>query len=325
MNSGRDPFEILRSSAHVPEPTAAQTASARARLEREIDAERNSTTASGSGRARRVLVAVAVAAALIVVAIPLLDTSPAQAALAEVAQAARQATPLDIPEGNYITVKSERTDLAGRPGDEFGFNDEFVAYLLPTIREVWRQPAEQFFLIRTTVGQPAFFDPQTEAAYYSAGLDEADRVGETYIESFTDVANPIIETDWPKNPDNLRQSMETFIGDSRGTNASDVDLFILASNILRESNPSPELRGAVIEVLAGLEIALERPSANSITLSLVDGDQELAMTLSTRGDLLAETTTLLKADPVLDTPAGTVLTSVAYQLPRVVNTLPSDS
>jgi len=100
--------------------------------------------------------------------------------------------------------------------------------------------------------------------------------------------------------------METFIGSS-STDLTDVDLFILASNILREANPSPELRGAVIEALAGLEIALERLSADSVTLSLVDGDQELAMTLTTNGNLLAETITLLEPDSMLGIPAGTVL------------------
>ena len=325
MNSGRDPFEILRSDAHTTEPTSAQTERARARLERAINAQRIPSAASGSRRARRVLVAAAVAAALIVVAIPLLNTSTAQAALTEVAQAARQATALDIPEGNYIKVTSERTDLGARPGEEFGLEGEFVAYLLPTTREVWRQPAERFFSIRTTVGQPVFIDPQTESAYYTAGLDEDDRVGETYIEQFTDVADPIIETDWPTDPINLRQSMEAFIGDNRGTTATDADLFILASNILREANPPPELRGAVIEVLAQLPVTLERPTADSFALSITDRDRELAMTLTSKGNLIAETITLLEPDSVLGIPAGTVLTNVTYQPTSVVNTLPSDS
>lgn len=324
MNSGRDPLDILRSGAHATEPTSAQTERARARLEREINAERNPRAASGSKRVRRVFVAAAVAAALIVVAIPLLNTSPAQAALTEVARAARQATPLDIPEGNYITVTSEGTNLGARPGEDFGLDEEFVAYLLPTTREIWRQPSERFFSIRTTVGKPVFFDPQTEAAYYTAGLDEDDRVGETYTEQFTDVADPIIETDWPTDPINLRRSMEAFIGDS-GTDATDADIFILASNILREANPPPELRGAVIEVLAQLPITLKRPTADSIALSIIDGDRELAMTLTSQGNLLAETITLLEPDSMLGIPAGTVLTNVTYKLPSVVNTLPSDS
>lgn len=320
MNSGRDPFEILRSNAHGPEPTASQTASARARLDREFTST-NPTAASRPPRALPVLAAVAMAAALVLVAIPLLNTNTAQATLTDVAQAARQATTLDVPDGNFITVKSERTDLGARPGEEFGIDEEYIAYLLPTSREIWSHPAERFVLIRTTVGQPVFFDADAEAAYYSAGLNEADQVGETYIEQFTDVANPILETEWPDEPDSLRQSMEAFIGKS-GTGATDADLFKLAANILREANPPPELRGAIIEVLAELPLTLEQP-ADSITLSVTDGDWQLAMTLSNQGNLLAETTTLLEADPVLGIPAGTVLTNATYGLPQVSSDLPS--
>ena len=82
----------------------------------------------------------------VIVAVPLTRTSPAQAALVEIAQAARQATPIEVPPGSYISTTSEQTDLAIRPGGEFGLEQESVAYLLPTTRQIWRQPAQQFVI-----------------------------------------------------------------------------------------------------------------------------------------------------------------------------------
>ncbi len=194
--------------------------------------------------------------------------------------------------------------------------------MLPTTRQVWRQPAQRFARIQTKVGQPEFFDPAEEAAYYAAGLDEDDRVGQTFTNQFTDVADPIIETNWPTSRNELVQAMERFI-DNTGSGPSDApELFILASNILRETNPSPELRGAIVDVLRGLPLELVRSSTNSITVSLQDGDQELTMTLSYRGDLLEETTTLQSGDRALGLPVDTVLTAVRYQPGHTVSDLP---
>jgi hypothetical protein len=322
MNSGPDPFEVLREQVQKPEPTSEQVAAARARLQRAITAEQNADKRLRVGWNWRAVAAITVAAVLVGVAIPLLTTSPAQAALVEIAQAARQATPLDVPSGSYIAATSERVDIGIRPGEDFGLDQESVAYLLPTTRRVWRQPIEQFVLIQTTVGEPTFFDSSHERAYYAAGLDAADQIGKTIVEQFADVTDPIIETDWPINSHDLLQAMEEFIGESGEVQSSPADIFLLAADLLRETNPPPELRAAVLEVLSDLPLDVEHHGQLSTTVSLIDSDRQLTMELSHVGALIAETITLVNEDPEHGIPAGTVLTDVHYHLPEVVDELP---
>lgn len=322
MNSGRDPFDVLREQMQTPEPTPEDVAKARGRLEQAIAAERRRVR---HWRDWRVLAGVAAAVALVLVAVPLATTSRAQAALTEIAQASREATPLEVPTGSFVATTSERTDLAIRPGEDFELDREFVAYLLPTTRQVWRQPEEQFVLIRTTVGTPVFFDPLHEQAYYAAELDKADRIGETVVDQFTDVADPILEAEWPSDPDQLLTAMNEFIGGTADSETQPADLFTLAANLLRETNPPPELRGSILEVLAGLPLDLDKDDDTSIKVSVVDDGRRLTMELSVHGDLLSESTTLLEADPTLGIPVGTLISEATYHMAQVVDELPIQS
>lgn len=321
MNSGRDPFDVLREQIQTPEPTPEDVATARGRLQQAIAAERRSAR---PWRDWRVLAGVTAAVAL-VVAVPLATTSRAQAALTEIAQASREAAPLEVPLGSFVATTSERSDLAIRPGEDFELDQEFVAYLLPTTRQVWRQPEEQFVMIRTTVGTPSFFDPLHEQAYYSAELDKADRIGKTVVDQFTDVADPILEVEWPRDPDQLLSAMNEFIGGTADSETTPSDLFTLAANLLRETNPPPELRGSILEVLAGLPLDLDQDGDTSIKVSVLDDGRRLTMELSVHGDLLSESTTLLEADPTLGIPVGTLISESTYQMARVVDELPIHS
>ena len=322
MNSGRDPFDVLREQMQTPEPTPEDVAIARGRLEQAIAAARRRVS---PWRDWRLLAGVAAAVALVLVAVPLATTSPAQAALTEIAQASREGSPLEVPTGSVVAFTSERTDLAIRPGEDFELDREFVAYLLPTTREVWRQPEEQFVLIRTTVGTPTFFDPLHEQAYYAAELDKADRIGETLVEQFRDVADPILETEWPSDPDQLLTAMNEFIGGTADTESTPADLFTLAANLLRETNPRPGLRGSILEVLAGLPLELDQDDDTSIKVSVVDDDRRLTMELSQSGDLISESITLLEADPTLGIPVGTLISEATHQMVQVVDELPNQS
>jgi hypothetical protein len=325
MNNGLDPFEVLREQVQTPEPTSEEISLAKARLQRAIAAEQNADKKLEVGWKWRVVAAITVAAAIVIVAVPLIRTSPAQAALVEIAQAARQATPIEVLRGSYITTTSEQTNLAIRPGEEFGLDQESVAYLLPTTRQIWRQPAKRFVLLQTTVGIPEFFDPSHQRAYYAAGLDEADQIGQTIVEQFVNVTDPIIETEWPTNPDDLLQAMEELIGENDRTQSIPSDLFLLAADLLRETNPSPQLRAAVLEVLGELPLDVQERGQLSITISLLDGDRQLTMELSDQGDLLSEAITLRQADLTLGIPADTVISKATHRVARVVDDLPIQS
>jgi hypothetical protein len=260
------------------------------------------------------LVVTALAIALILLAVPLLRSNPAQAALGEIATAARTAAPQDIPEGGFLYTRSERLDLAIRPGTEFGLEQENVAYLLPTVREVWRAPEERFIQIRTYTGTPEFFDPSIEAAYYENSLDEADHVGETRVEQFTNAVDELVETVWPNESEQLKIVMETHLttGDTGPTEGR---MFHLATAILRESNPSPALRAAVLEVLAGLDLEVVEEKSDSTNVALTYADPNPtsdSITLSRQGDLLGEETILLDGDPGAGIPPGATISRVEY-------------
>jgi hypothetical protein len=252
----------------------------------------------------------------------MLLSNSAQAALVEVAQAARQASPLEIPEGSFIYARSKRVDLAIRPGADFGLTDDSIAYLLPTTRQVWRSPDNAFVLIHTTVETPRFFTAEVEDAYYEANLDQADHVGETLIDRFTDVADPIIEASWPTDPVELRAAMDAFITQGGSQSATPAAVFQLSGNLLRETNPTPELRAAVLEVLAQLPLELDSRSEGGLTVSIVDHERQLSISLSNDGALLFETITLLQADPDLGLPEGALFSAATHDPTTVVDQLP---
>jgi hypothetical protein len=248
--------------------------------------------------------------------------------LTEIAHAALLADPLSVPQGSFIYIRSERVDLAIRPGAELSLDKEYVAYLQPLSREVWRQPETRFYQIRTTLGPPRFFDPLVEAAYLAAELDRTDRIGETITRQLTDVTDPLIETDWPTNPDTLRQAMEAYAGQGGDERPIEAQLLDLAVDLLRESNPTPELRAAILEVLAQLPLGLEDGgSDDTITVGVTYPGPLLThdtVTLSPEGQLLAQKTTLLETDSDLRIPSDTLISSSTYQLPRITTNLDDD-
>lgn len=322
MSMERDPIEQLRRAVRRPIPTAEERDVALDRLRHAIatDLERREHRSRRS--LRGMLAAAAVAVAMMMIAGPMLLRSPAQAALTEFAVAARQATPLEVPRGSFIHSKSQRRDLVVRPGEDFGLSRDFVAYLLPTSRQVWRDPAEAFIRINTAIGRPEFFDSDVEVAYYAAGLDQADQVGENVIEELTEVTDPVIETVWPVDPDRLLESMTSFVIARRSSTADAGQLIDLAADILRETNPSPDLRSAVLHVISQQPVDLEERTARTVTVSYGGTDRRIDLTLSSKGHLLSERVTLLEADPELGLPRGTVISHADHAESRIVADLP---
>jgi hypothetical protein len=317
-----DPFELIRREAAPAEPSEEDVDRARQRLQAAILAEREKVKRP----ARRWLVPslVTTVLLLVVVGVAILRSTPAEAALAEVAEAARVATPIEIPQGSFIYTRSERVDLAIRPGVEFGLDQEFVAYLLPSTREVWRQPETEFIQIHTTNHTPTFFDPDVDDAYYRLGLDATDSLGETQIEQLTGVSDPLFEVDWPTEPAALHEALRGYAAKGGDDRPEEAQVFDLATDLLREADPTPELRAAVVEVLARLPIDLLERTDQTITVGVTyttPTPTRGTITLSPEGELLAEASTLLEGDPELGIPADTTIVKVDYHETRVTDEL----
>lgn len=266
------------------------------------------------------------ALALVVGSVGLLRPTPAEAALTEIAEAARLATPLEVPQGSFIYTRSERVDLAIRPGSEFGLDKEFVAYLLPTTREVWRQPESEFIQIRTTNHTPTFFDPGTRDAYYQHGRDATDRLGEVQTQQLTGVIDPILAIDWPTERAALHQALREYAAQGGDQRPEPAQVFELTTRLLREADPPVELRAAAVQVLAELPVDIVERTSETTTIGISYSkpqETRLTITLSTEGQLLAETTTLLQPEPDLGIPTNTIILSVEYLETRITDELQS--
>jgi hypothetical protein len=317
-----DPFELIRREAQPAEPSEDQLLRARQRLQATILNEQERPKRP----ARRWLVPslATILLLLVVGGVALFRPTPAEAALAEVADAARTATPIDIPTGSFIYTRSERVDLAIRPGVEFGLDHEFVAYLLPSTREVSRHPETEFIQIHTTNHTPIFFDQQAEDAYYRLGLDASDRLDEAQTEQLTGVTDPIIKVDWPTEPDALYEALRDYAAQGGDERPEVVQVFDLATDLLRESSRLPESRAAIVDVLAQLPVDLVERTGSSITISITyttPTPTRDTIALSPTGVLLSETSTLLDGNPALGIPADTTILTVDYQKTRITNEL----
>lgn len=327
MIDGPDPLDRMRKAAESPTPSGDQERHAWARLQDAIAAEKARARKALVVRRRWLPTTTVILAAAVVTAgvVSLVGSNPAEATLIELAQAARRASLLEVPPGGFVYTRSERIDLAQHPGAEFGLDRSFVSYLLPTSREVWRDSGQRFFQMQITVDDPMFFDAATEAAYYASNLHLHDRVGETTEEQFVDVRDPVTEVDWPTDPALLRESMEDHVVGEGDVRPVEVRIFDLAADLLRENNVPPDLRAALLEVLARLPIELvERHPDGSATFS-ISYQKPLATrdtkTFSAEGYLLAESSALLQEDAESGIPMDTIVESARYSIPKVVETL----
>jgi hypothetical protein len=314
-----DPFDTLRELAGEPVPADVDTEYVWARLQVAIERE---TTRSR----RRWLAPVAVAAAIAVAAAAVLLTSrpsPAEAAVGEIAQAARQTTPEEIPDGSFVYTRtdqvalntSEQGDLLGLPGA--------IAYLLPSTQQTWRQG--DFEQSTTTVGTPIFFDPEAEVSYYAHDWDKADRVGETFTEQFTGITNELSDINWPANPRELRNALDDYLRQGTINHSMDIETIELAMNVLHLTNPSPELRAAILDVIGQLPVQLINQSPDgSITLAISYDHPALieeTFTLNPAGYLIAQRQTYLEPAAELGIPAGTTVWDATYTVPTIVDSL----
>jgi len=312
----KDPFDILRALAGDPTPTEADVSHTWARLQAAIVKEQTRTS-------RRRLLPVAVAAAMLVAVVSVLVvTRPTrvEAALGEIAAAARTATPQEIPDGSFLYIRNEGTGTGIRPGDELGLADHW-AIQIPIVRQVWRQG--DFEQVTTTYRTPRFFDPNVEAAYYAHDLDLNDHIGQTITQQFTGITNELTDINWPTDPDQLRRALDNYLQQSHSELPLDVQVFKLATELLRETDPGPALRSALVQVFAQLPMTLvDRTPDGTVTLAITYDNQPRVrdtITLNPHGYLIAETETYLQATPVI--PADTIVSTITYSIPTITTTL----
>src|SRR5690606_3929863 len=96
--------------------------------------------------------------------------------------------------GNNLVIRSAE-NLEG-----VQFDSEFLVALIYQTRETWYGGAGTV-QIRALRERPMFFNPEAEDAYFSAGLDRVDQIGETVTET---VHLPDPREVWPTDPDELR-------------------------------------------------------------------------------------------------------------------------
>jgi len=318
--STSDEFEVLRRAVGQPPPAGVRRVRAREQLDAAIDAE-VAQDRPPTRRRRGVVAATAVAVVAVAAVAYLAVGSRAPAsALQELAEAARQVDPIEVPPGAFAYTRSEHVVLVGGPGDQFpGVEEELVAYLLPTTRESWIRD-DGYVQLVTDTHPPAFFDPRVEAAYFEAGLDRLDGVGETVTTVFGEVTDPFPGIAWPTDRDKLEALMEELIPDEAGQPPREVQLLELAAAILRERIVEPTVRATLVEVLATLDLEVKSTDdAVTVTVTYDQGGQlRYSVTFDNEANLITETTILLDASDEPYIPAGTAIRHSAYTPPVIV-------
>lgn len=319
MSRPTDPFELMRAAIPdaVPDPETKERA--RSALQAEIGAEVHPPGSAIRFRswtvARLAVAAVVFSIAAISVSLLLSQGDAAGATLEEIAQAARQAEPNDIPAGGFLFQESTERSLRIVPGDQLGVAQDFAAYLLTTSRSTWRNPGAGFVQITSLNRDPQFFHPVVEEGYRDYGQADVDNLGRAVTEQFTDVTDPILDTEWPHSADDLLDRMAEATGPPPNMPPRGHQIFEFAVNMLAEPI-DPALRAATIEV-----IGLTDPTS---VLSLPDGsvriDYEHVDGLETRqtvvirsdGTLQSREVALLEPDTELGLPSGTIVASTSY-------------
>lgn len=317
----------LRRLAGQPQPTAADRRQAEEALQQAIDQEASKERRLRPPR-RSWSIGFAIAAVVVIVGltVQLLRPTAASAALSEIASAAERVDPLVIPAQSFAYTRSETTLLAVQPSDAFGdvkVPAQGVAYLLPQTREAWIG-ADGTVQLRLITHPPTFFIPDTEAAYYTAGLDLTDRVGETVTTTVSGASSLLKSRTWPIDPNQLLQVLRSLFPSDRGLPEA-VEILDLALDLLRETGAAPELRAALLRVLSTLDLELvERRSDGAVQFAVTYEAPLLTrdtFTLDPSGYLLEENTTLIEGDPNLSIPSGTVIWNALYEPTSIVESL----
>lgn len=314
--------EILRGLTVPSEPTDEQKAKARAALHQAYRSEEARRRPRRRWRPSIGWAAAAVAAAVAaVVVITVPGSTPAvDANLAEIARVARTLTAEELPAGAYVYVRSESTVLVATSFEEDG---PAAFYLLPTTVDEWVRGTAHEQLV--TVGSPTFFNPAHEEEYYASGQAAADRVGETYVERLGDAANIEDISRWSADVDVLRDQLDAELSLGGGDGLADqVRSFEAIVQLMGpDLNAPPELRAALIEVLATLDITTEMVGDSvRVTLQSDEVGRGLVrreLDIDTEGFMVRTAVTVVEPSSEFPVPAGTVISLESFSRPSIVD------
>lgn len=312
--------EAVRRAFRDLEPSDEERQMAKNRLLVAIEAEK-----ARESRRRRwwPWIAAAAVVAAVFLGLQVAGPTPTEAAMEEIATVAAAIEPAEVGDQEFLFTESENAALAVLPADMLGnvqYDDEFLAYRLPATRRTWFG-SDGVVQIRTTNREPTFFSDRDESAYYAAGLDEIDAIGETT----TDTIQQDAELDlWPTDTSELDSAIRDQLPETGRPQS--VEYLDSALDLIREVFTPPELRASVLTLIGRIpDLQLVERDQGRATFAIEYEDRDLqtrqTFTVSRRGELLAEERLLLEPEPELGIPANTVTFTAEYSTPDVVDSL----
>jgi hypothetical protein len=278
-------------------------------------------------------VAVVAASALVAAAAlawVLLQAPPAaEAALERLATEVERIPAEAFPEGALLYTRSEQRSLVLLSSTDLpGIAVAEAAMVVPRTREVWIAP-DGSTRLQITTGTPAFFDEATAEAYRRSGLPASFQIGTTVAQAFAPSADRIDPADWPTDPAQLEVELVAAaanLGPPEQPLAT--RLLGLAADLLRETGAQPDLRAAVLRVLAraeGLTVTTgAEPGVLQVTASYEDeaGTWSHTVAFDAEGNLIAETEVAVTGIPSAGVPPGTEIFQARYQPTAVIPEVP---
>ncbi len=313
--------ELLTEIAPPPDVPEAQIDAARIALH---DAYRG-VARPVTHRRRWSLAGATAAIAVVVVAVAVLvpgSTPSVDASLAEIALATRGLEAADLPAGSFVYSRLDRTVLTGRQIEEGAPESE---YLLSETVDRWVQGAVEE--TATTVRSATFFDRDLEAAYYAAGLDIDDGVGETTTRRVSDIANVKDVTKWSGDTSTLRRQIDAELATAIDPVLDeDIRTLRLVQELMDPRlNAPPALRAALIEIVGGLDLETAELADGSVLVAVEYehpgiGSFLQEMEFDTAGYLRVSRLIAVEFEPPLPgVPLRTVVDQAVWSRPSVVD------
>ena len=304
----------LRAVTTTFEPSRADFELSRVKL---MDAISSASPPSRSRIRLSLVAAITLLVATAVFLVQTASTSPAAALITELAEVADVTDPLVIPDDQFAYFQTDSTGLVEVGPDALGGVDiehDSLFYSLPQTRESWIGN-QGTVRLRTHNLPPVFFSAADEAAYYTAGLDQGDHIGETIVKTQPDTNRILDERDWPTDPVELEATIRSMVGEVDG------DVLQECLGLIREPLIPPELRTAVLRVIAGLDLELVDESPDGAGTFSVELDESMrqTFTIDPTGHLIFEEVVLVDGYPDRGVPPGTAEYTANYTVPRLVD------
>lgn len=279
-----------------------------------IDAAyRNGLEATSARRLPLTAAAAAVVVVLAALGVTVLAPSPVEATLTEYVEIAESVEIGDIDDGTFWYTESESVGLA-----TIQLPDETLAYLIPTHRQIWIQPAGGVTVISTTSGEPTILTPDG-ADLYEQYANSAVRPGETVTvaqESYEHPSETVVTTD----PDELEAMLRSQSQVDTDTKVADAALALIT-----ESPAGPQVRATVLGVLANLDLILVEETEDTVTLRTrpTDSDDtQITFTIRADGQLLYRANATTQDFDDIGIEAGFVTFEATYQPTVTSDTAP---